>query len=512
MSISVTELTHRIKRHLEPSFKGITVQGEISNFKAQSSGHYYFTLKDEGSQISVSFFNAVRYKFPRIPKDGDKVILLGDITVYGPRGNYQLVACGLKFVGVGDLLLRFHQLKIEIQELGWFNKEAKKSLPDHPKTIGVITSPTGAVIQDIIHVLSRRRRNFHLILYPVKVQGEGAKEEIAQAINEMNRYNLVDVMIVGRGGGSIEDLWAFNEKIVAEAIFHSKIPIISAVGHETDFTIADFVADVRAPTPSSAAEMVCPKSVDLLERFLNLQKRLDQRMEGHLSQLQQGLDGALKHPFVRGIRILHPFIQQTDHMIDSLDFQLRSLFSNVKNRLEVLTLSIRGLEPKQIIKEQKNSLLQVEENLKNTLLQHLANQKKELEILTFRLEALDPAKKLEEWKNSLLQVEENLKNTLLQHLANQKKELEILTLRLEALDPAKKLEEWKHRFSRLIDHLKALNPKQILQRGFCIPQNKKGAILCGVEQVQDGEEIDLLFYNGTIGAHVHGIRSSLQTT
>jgi exodeoxyribonuclease VII large subunit len=467
MSISVTELTHRIKRHLEPSFKGITVQGEISNFKAQSSGHYYFTLKDEGSQISVSFFNAVRYKLPRVPKDGDKVILLGDISVYGPRGNYQLVANGLKFVGVGDLLLKFHQLKIEIQELGWFNKESKKTLPHHPKTIGVITSPTGAVIQDIIHVLSRRLRNFHLILYPVKVQGEGAKEEIAQAISEMNRYNLVDVLIVGRGGGSIEDLWAFNEKIVAEAIFHSKIPIISAVGHETDFTIADFVADVRAPTPSSAAEMVCPKSVDLLERFLHLEKRLDQTIEGHLSQLQQGLEQALKHPFVRGVRILHPFLQQMDHMIDSLDFQLRSLFSSTKNRLEVLTLSIRGLEPRQIIKEQKNSLFLMEENFKNTLLQNLSNRRKELQILTFRLEALDPAKKLNDWKN---------------------------------------------RFSRLVDHLKALNPKQVLKRGFCIPQNKKGVILNGVEQIQDGEEIDLLFYNGTIGAHVHGIRSSLQTT
>jgi len=467
VSISVSELTNRIKKHLEPSFKGITVEGEISNFKAQSSGHYYFTLKDESSQISVSLFNAARYKLPRVPKDGDKVILLGDISVYSPRGNYQLVAQGLKYLGVGDLLLKLHQLKLEIQELGWFNKDLKKPLPAYPKRIGVVTSPTGAVIQDIIHVLTRRSNNFHLILYPVKVQGEGAKEEIAQAILEMNRYNVCDVMIVGRGGGSIEDLWAFNEKIVAEAIFLSKIPIISAVGHETDFTIADFVADIRAPTPSSAAELVSMKTSDILERFSHFQKRLDQLLNGKIAQTRLSLEQVLKHPFVRGIGFLYPFLQRMDHMIDSLDLKIRSSLVESKNRLEILAVNIRGFEPRKILKEQKNGLLQIENRLKTLLLQNLNDQKKDLQILEFRLKAYDPTKNLNELKN---------------------------------------------RFDRLVEHLKALNPKQVLKRGFCIPQNKKGEILKGVDQVEEGEIIDLLFYNGTIGAHVDGIRSSLQTT
>jgi exodeoxyribonuclease VII large subunit len=467
MSITVSELTNRIKKHLEPSFKGVTVQGEISNFKAQASGHYYFTLKDEGSQLSVSFFNAARYKLPRIPKDGDKVLITGDINIYAPRGNYQLVAQGLVFTGVGDLLLKLHQLKLEIKELGWFEKEWKKPLPSHPKKIGVITSPTGAVIQDIIHVLSRRMANFHLILYPVKVQGEGAKEEIALAISEMNRYQICDVLIVGRGGGSIEDLWAFNEKIVAKSIFDSQIPIVAAIGHETDFTIADFVADVRAPTPSAAAEMVCAKTTDILDRLKQFEKRLDQIIKGICEKVHLRLEQFKRQPALRGIGLLHPFLQRMDHMCNSLDLAVQASVLSEKNRLELLALTLQGFAPQKKLRDQKAALFQIEQAISSFVLQ----------FSTYR-----------------------------------KKDLLVMQARLNHYDPSKKLQELKERHLRMAEHLKSLNPKMILKRGFCIPQNKQGAIIRSVEDISLGENLDLIFYNGTIGAHVDGVRSSLQET
>lgn len=468
MTITVSELTNQIKRHLEPSFKGITVTGEISNFKAQQSGHYYFTLKDENSQIAVSFFNAARYKLPRMPKDGDKVILTGDINVYAPRGNYQFVAQGLKFTGIGDLLLKLHELKLEIQKLGWFQKEAKKPLPKNPKRIGVITSPTGAVIQDIIQVLSRRCSNFHLILYPVKVQGDGAKEEIAQAIQQMNRYQLCDVLVVGRGGGSIEDLWAFNEKIVAEAIYLSVIPIISAVGHETDFTIADFVADVRAPTPSSAAEMVLEKTSDILERFQGLQKRLEQLANHTLHRKRQLLEQIKKHPFIRGIGLLHPFLQRMDHMTDSLDLAMKSCLNDQQRCLQILSGSLKSLDPRKILLDKKERL----EHLKILILSKTR-----------------------------------------QEFAHQRQTLEVFKARLKTHEPIQLLKQLQERLLRLREHLISLNPKTILTKGYCIPLDKRNnRVILSVDDVVVGDAVEFIFHNGTIGAHVDGIRSSLQTT
>ena len=219
--LSVSELTQEIKRQLETNFRSISVKGEISNLKVQTSGHIYFTLKDKDAQISAVLFKGSTKSLSRLPKEGDQIVALGELTVYSPRGSYQLLVRELQYQGVGELLTQLHERKNRLQALGYFAKERKKKLPSFPKTIGVITSPTGAVIQDILHILQRRHSGFHLILCPVKVQGEGAKEEIAKAIYDFNRYKLADVLIVGRGGGSLEDLWAFNEEIVIEAIFRS---------------------------------------------------------------------------------------------------------------------------------------------------------------------------------------------------------------------------------------------------------------------------------------------------
>ncbi len=271
---SVSELTYAIKSILENKFRFISIKGEVSNFKHQSSGHLYFSIKDKNAQISSAMFRQNAKSLTKMPKDGDQVIVEGEISVYPPRGNYQIIVRKLRFEGVGDLLVKLHELKEKLKQMGWFEKDIKKKLPFFPKRIGVITSPTGSVIQDILNVLKRRFSNFNLILNPTKVQGYGAKEEIAQAIYDFNKYNLCDVLIIGRGGGSLEDLWAFNEEIVAKAIFESKIPIISAVGHETDVSISDFVADVRAPTPSAAAELAVKEKSHILDTLNNYQKQI----------------------------------------------------------------------------------------------------------------------------------------------------------------------------------------------------------------------------------------------
>ncbi|MCB1149824.1 MAG: exodeoxyribonuclease VII large subunit, partial [Chlamydiia bacterium] len=273
-SVTVSALTEQIRNLLEPRFFGISVRGEISNFKKHSSGHLYFTLKDAKAQIGAVMFAASAGRLRAVPKDGDQVLVTGNLNVYPPHGKYQIVVEEMTPLGLGELLMKLEQLKLEIKRRGWFEKEHKKLLPPFPKRIGIVTSPTGAAIQDILNVLSRRFAGVEILLNPVRVQGETAAAEIAQAIEQFNKYQLADVLIVGRGGGSLEDLFAFNEEIVARAVFESAIPIICAVGHETDHCIAEYVADMRAPTPSAAAELVIREKGEILERLKNQKSQL----------------------------------------------------------------------------------------------------------------------------------------------------------------------------------------------------------------------------------------------
>ena len=255
--ITVTDLNKYIKSKIDSDemLNNVLVKGEISNFKNHYTGHMYFTLKDENSLIKCVMFKTYTTHLSFMPKDGMKVIILGSVSVFERDGVYQVYAKAMKQDGLGSLYEAYEKLKAKLSEEGLFDESHKKKIPFMPKTIGVLTSNTGAVIRDIINVSTRRNPNVHIRLYPVPVQGAGAAEKIAEGIEFMNKNNLADVLIIGRGGGSLEDLWPFNEEIVARAIYNSKIPIISAVGHETDFTIADFVADLRAPTPSAAAEL-----------------------------------------------------------------------------------------------------------------------------------------------------------------------------------------------------------------------------------------------------------------
>jgi exodeoxyribonuclease VII large subunit len=307
--LTVSQLTNSIRISLESRFTAVWVEGEISNFKDHSSGHWYFTLKDQNAQLRAKCFRSANTRIRFRPANGLKVRARGKLSVYAPRGEYELVVDALDPVGAGALRIAFEQLRDRLQAEGLFARELKRPLPVFPRRVGIVTSPTGAAIKDILNVMSRRTRTVHVLFSPAKVQGDSAGPQIARAIQLINQYHeralregrtadLVDVLIVGRGGGSTEDLWAFNTEEVARAIRKSVIPIISAVGHETDFTIADFVADLRAPTPSAAAELVAAREDELCSSLDRLGRQMARLMRFRIVDLRSRVqEQALSHAF-----------------------------------------------------------------------------------------------------------------------------------------------------------------------------------------------------------------------
>ncbi len=389
--LTVTELTLSIKSKLERSFPELSVQGEISNFKPNSSGHLYFDLKDAQAKIPAVFFRTRSGSLARMPKEGDQVTVRGSLSVYAPHGRYQLIVTDLQFMGIGELLIKLEQLKERLKAKGFFEKARKRALPKFPERIGVVTSPTGAVIRDIIQILTRRAKGFHLILNPVRVQGAGAAEEIAEAIKIFNKHKLADVLIVGRGGGSLEDLWPFNEEVVQQAIFESAIPIISAVGHETDFTLADFVADMRAPTPSAAAEIVLKEHREhlslLSKSSLNLSRTLSQLIAKEHSRLER----FAKQPVLtRPDRLLLPFFQRLHELERECNRAILHRIEQAKNLLSVRARAVEMVRPMRTLKEARLRLVEFEKKLESAFA-NLYNQKqmrlKKIEALT---EALNP--------------------------------------------------------------------------------------------------------------------------
>lgn len=389
--LTVSQLTNAIKMSVESTFPLVYLQGEISNFKIQSSGHLYFSLKDSGAQIGAVMFRGDAAAIKGAPKEGSQVIVRGELNVYPPSGKYQIVVRELRLVGLGELLLKLEELKTKLHQKGWFSSSRKKNLPKLPKTIGVVTSPTGAAIQDILNILSRRFSGFQLILNPVKVQGEGAAQEIAQAINEFNRYQLADVLIVGRGGGSIEDLWAFNEEIVAEAIFNSKIPIISAVGHETDHCIADYVADVRAPTPSAAAEIVIAEKSHHLQFLAQVQRRLHQALQHLVRKDWQRLEGIKRHPIFRSpYALLGQPMQQLDDMRLRLDPAIEQYFQKKHLLLEGVKKQLNALKPTFQIHNFRQKIHHFDKSLKDSFQRKVLLHKERLENLHQMLQSVNP--------------------------------------------------------------------------------------------------------------------------
>lgn len=391
---SVSELTGKIKVLLEETYPFVWINGEISNFKIPASGHFYFTLKDDGAQISAVMFRGQNKKLRFLPENGMSVTGFGRISVYSPRGAYQIILEHIEPSGVGALQAAFEQLKARLSEEGLFDAVYKKPLPLLPQKIVLLTSATGAVVHDMIRVMRRRFPNLHLELIPVSVQGDKAVSDIIDAIRLLNKRNDADLAILARGGGSLEDLWPFNSEELARAVFASQIPIVSAVGHETDYTIADFVADYRAPTPSAAAEMVVPVKTELLERSTRLSSQLSGNLDRLIKEKRRHvteLTGRLVHPRRR----LDDLRMRLDDYSERMQTAFAREIRQQKERLQWRRQRLFSNNPQQLIQARKQELTRLSDQLFTAGQTHINSNLLNLKSLNARLHALSPAAVLE---------------------------------------------------------------------------------------------------------------------
>lgn len=386
---SVESLNRQIRQLIEGSLSLVWVQGEISNFKPHSSGHFYFSLKDSKSQITAVMFRGFNSRLKFRPTDGMEVIIRARVTVYEPRGNYQLVCETMEPVGAGALQKAFEQLKEKLKAEGLFELSRKRTIPSLAKHIAIVTSPTGAAIQDILNILSRRNKSIQVTVVPTVVQGEGAGLKVAEALKLAFRIPDIDVIIVGRGGGSMEDLWCFNDETLARTIAASPVPVISAVGHEVDFTIADFVADLRAPTPSAAAELVSKNVDDLLIKIKSFQRLMDLSIQKKLkteSQKWHGLEKRLIDPKRR----LMDLVLRNDELLTRLQV---GFFNLVKTKsLRVQILEGRLISPTVTLNNKKQNLKQFQLRLKNAVSNQIDKRHQKLRSYMFGLDSLSPLK------------------------------------------------------------------------------------------------------------------------
>jgi len=392
--LTVSQLNRRAKQLLETHLPLLWVEGELSNVSLPSSGHWYFTLKDDQAQVRCAMFKnrnmLVRFK----PQQGQHVMIRARVSLYEGRGDYQIIAEHMEEAGAGALQRAFDELKIKLAKEGLFDERHKKPLPALPNHIGVITSPTGAAIHDILHVLERRFPSIPVTIIPVAVQGKEAAPQIVKAIELANRAELFDVLILGRGGGSLEDLWPFNEESVARAIYASQLPIVSAVGHEVDVTIADFVADLRAPTPSAAAELITPDGDDWLDKFIGFEVLLEEAMQRKLSALKQQLQwlrARLRHPRQQ--------LEQQAQRLDTLELRLKNIIQKqltaYHNQLKQLSIHQQAHHPQIRLQQLTEKLQQQHSRLINAQHHLLERKKQAFNEATRMLNTLSPLKTLE---------------------------------------------------------------------------------------------------------------------
>jgi len=347
----VSEITRLVREVLEGGLPVLWVKGEVSNFTLHTSGHMYFSLKDEASQLRCVMFRNANSKLSFTPENGMSVEARGEITVYERSGQYQLCVFEMTPAGLGSLQLALEQLKKKLSKEGLFDESRKRRLPQFPARVGVVTSPTGAAIRDIVRIVRKRQPGVEIILRPVRVQGEGAAQEIAQAVDEFNRFGAVDVLIVGRGGGSLEDLWAFNEEVVARAIHASRIPVVSAVGHEIDFTISDLVADVRAPTPSGAAQMVVRDREEVSREIQALARGLAAGVRNRISSLRREIERTRnRYAFARAPDIVRQRAQRLDEVSRRLQTSGSRILGERKQRVDSYAGSLRALDPAEVLR------------------------------------------------------------------------------------------------------------------------------------------------------------------
>ncbi len=451
--LSVSELSARIRGLLEGNLDRILVAGEVTGLRTAGSGHVYFSLKDAGALIACVLWARDAGRQKAIPKDGEEAEVEGRIGVYEPRGQYQLIATSVRPAGLGRLHAEFLRLKERLERAGLFDPARKRPLPRTPARIGIVTSPTGAALRDILAVLNRRAPGISVWIWPARVQGEGAAREIQQGVEALGQCSWPEVIIVGRGGGSMEDLWAFNDEKLAMAISQCPIPVISAVGHEIDYTIADFVADLRAPTPSAAAEIVAQSSAELLRELTHLRRRLDQALTIRMEQVRRRL----------GLR-------------DRLGPALQNRLGLLKLRLEQ-TVSRPAFErPLDRIDRIRQQIDDLRGRIQRTLLQMADKTSRRLQAASFALYARGSG--------------------IIQHLGNQ---LEKLQLRMNQTLMSR-LHEGQSRLRGLDNQIRALDPTSILQRGYAVVHQIDGRAVRQPTQVRAGEELRILVAGGEFRA------------
>ena len=392
---SVSQLNQSVRLMLENQLGAVWLTGEISNFSQPVSGHWYLSLKDENAQVRCAMFRMKNLRVSFRPTNGMQVLVRANVSLYEPRGDYQLIIESMHLAGEGLLMQQFEALKMKLAAEGLFAQHLKKNLPHFSKAVGIITSKTGAALQDILHILQRRDPSLKIIIYPTAVQGKDAATDIAQMIELANQRQEVDVLIVGRGGGSLEDLWCFNEEMVARAIFHSHLPVISAVGHETDVTIADFVADVRAPTPSAAAELVSRNQTELL--------------------------------------------QQLQYRRQRLEIALDRLFAEKQQKLKHLSLRLHNQHPQAQLRIQQQLITQLSHRLQQTLRHHWQKTAENLTALSIRLYKNPLPLRLQQYEQQLAQLKVRLNSHMNLTLSLQQKQLAHLCGKLDSLSPLKVL-------------------------------------------------------------------------
>jgi len=479
-ALTVSELTARIRDILVRSFTDIWVEGEISNCRAAQSGHIYFTLKDERAQIRAVLFKQQQRGFKFRPEDGLKVTVRGSVSVYEQRGEYQIYVENMEPVGLGALQLAFDQLKKRLEAEGLFAAEHKKSLPLLPSRIGLITSPKGAAVRDVVRILRRRFPNVHLTVYPVRVQGEGSALEIVKALKFFNQRKLVDVLILARGGGSLEDLWAFNEEIVARAIFASEIAVISGVGHETDFTIADFVADVRASTPSAAAELVVQTRREFDKHIADLRSTLGDLLRFRILELSRRVhELSARRGFRRPLDLLRQQRQRADEMTSRLAAGLREQLRQTHQRLNAAQISVARFDLRARIAALHKRTVDLESRFALDLRARLVGSRKRFNTLHLRILSFDFRVKISAFRLRLEKRGADLGVRAERFLRRKHEALERLTLQLQERSPL-----------------------QLLARGYAIATDAHGTLLRDAAQVQPGDQVNIQLHRGRLTTEV----------
>ena len=527
---SVHEITHIFRELLEsePRLQDLWIEGEISNLARPPSGHIYFTLKDDESQIQCVIFSRAASRLEFSPKDGDAVRVHGKLSIYDVRSVYQIIGDWAEPAGVGALQLAFDRLKEKLAAEGLFDASRKKPPPKFPEKIGIITSATGAAIRDMLRMLQKRYPVVDVLLFPTLVQGEDAAVEIAHAIACMNRLSNVDLLIVGRGGGSIEDLWAFNEEIVARAISVSRIPIVSAIGHETDFTIADFVSDRRVPTPSAAIELIVPDRQELRQRMASFESHLKRNIAVRIESAQARLLAARNR--ISPVRQIDRLNRQ-QQMIDQLE--LRSQRATTQqlghsrqqlDRLNTKLLHLNPLSQIQTLRDQKQMIDQLELRSQRALTHRLVYSRQQLDVLNTELLHLNPLSQIQtlrDQKQTIDQLELRSQRATLEYSRQQ---LDTLNTKLLHVNPLSQIQTLSNRLDRLTQshqmhirqqvfakrqtwqmhstRLNSLSPLGILARGYSICKDLNGKTITDASTVSTGDEVEVQLSRGWLACEI----------